>query len=136
MQKNTTNTKPDIRGLDDIKLLVDTFYGLVQKDSLLSPIFNATIKDKWDVHLNKVYKFWDSILFSTGSYDGRPFPPHAKLAIDKEHFDKWLLLFEETLATLFQGEITEQAKFRANKMAELFQIKLSNMKNDKFKPLI
>ena len=133
--ENKTNSKTDIRGLDDIKLLVDTFYGLVQKDSLLSPIFSTAIQDKWDIHLNKMYKFWDSILFNTGNYNGRPFPPHAKLAIEKEHFDKWLHLFEKTISSLFEGEIAEQAKFRANKMAELFQIKLSNIKNDKFKPL-
>lgn len=133
---NTTNAKTDIKGLDDIKLLVDTFYALVQKDSLLSPIFNAVIQDKWDMHLNKMYKFWDSILFSAGNYNGRPFPPHAKLPIEKEHFDKWLYLFEKTISNLFEGDIADQAKFRANKMAELFQIKLSNIKNDKFKPLI
>ena len=37
--------KKDIENLDDIKLLVDTFYGRIQQDDMLGIIFNQNIQD-------------------------------------------------------------------------------------------
>ena len=54
--------KKEIENLEDIKLLVDGFYYSVRKDELLSPIFNEIIGDKWPEHLEKMYRFWQSIL--------------------------------------------------------------------------
>ena len=126
----------DLSGPADVKLLVDEFYNSVQQDDLIGPIFNEVIQDRWPVHLAKMYQFWESILFDKTTYQGRPFPPHAQLPIQKEHFDRWLALFYQNLDRLFAGPIAEQARFRADKMAELFQIKLANIRNDKFRPLL
>ena len=128
--------KKDIEGLEDIKILVDNFYYSIQRDNLLGPIFHAVIKDNWTPHLEKMYSFWNTILFDVHSYSGRPFPPHADLPIQEEHFNRWLSLFENTVDQNFEGSIAENAKFRANKMAELFQIKLNNIRKDPFKPLV
>lgn len=130
------NTKEDIQNLNDIKRLVDTFYGSVQKDTLIGPIFNGVIQDRWPEHLEKMYTFWQTILLETHTYQGRPFPPHAQLPIEKQHFDRWLLLFEENLNNLFSGPIADEARFRAHKMAELFQLKLEHIRKDPFHPLI
>ena len=40
----------DIKNLEDIKLLVDSFYTKVQKDNLIGPIFNEKIGDQWPAH--------------------------------------------------------------------------------------
>ena len=37
----------DIQNLDDIKLLVDTFYEKVQKDNLIGPVFNENFHCQW-----------------------------------------------------------------------------------------
>lgn len=126
----------DIQTLDDIKLLVDSFYGKVQQDQQLGPIFQANIQDRWPQHLAKMYSFWQTILLDEHTYDGRPFPPHARLPIDKVHFDRWLLLFHETVDELFQGTVAEEAKSRGNKMAALFQIKLEHIRQSPFPPLM
>lgn len=116
--------KEDILVLDDIKVLVDTFYGKIRKDDLLAGIFNERIQDRWPQHLERMYTFWQTVLIGEHTYYGSPFPPHATLPVDKPHFDRWLHLFFETLDELFEGKVADEAKWRANKMAEMFQIKI------------
>lgn len=128
--------KKDIENLTDIKLLVDTFYGTVQKDDLIGAIFNEQIQDRWEEHLAKMYTFWQTILLDEYTYQGRPFPPHARLPIQQDHFDRWLQLFDKTVSDLFVGPIAEEAKARGRKMAALFMIKLDNLRQSPFKPLM
>ncbi len=128
--------KKDINGIEDIKLFVNSFYTDIQKDHLLGPIFNGVIQDRWETHLETMYRFWQTILFDQHTYHGRPFPPHAKLPIDKNHFEHWLLLFRATIDRLFEGPVAEEAKSRAEKMALLFQIKLEHIRKDPFKPIL
>ena len=39
--------KKDISNIQDIKLLVDVFYGKVREDGKLKDIFNNKIQDRW-----------------------------------------------------------------------------------------
>lgn len=119
----------EIINIEDIKLLVNTFYDKVREDELLSDIFNNVIKDKWPQHLEKMYKFWQTILLEEHTYYGSPFLPHANLPVSRTHFNRWLELFFATIDELFDGEKAEEAKWRANKMAEMFQLKIASYKN-------
>ncbi len=113
----------NIENLDDIRLLVDTFYERVKRDEILAPVFNDKIND-WPLHLDKMYRFWQSILLSEPTYSGAPFPKHATLPIDQDHFERWLSLFSETVDKLFSGKKAQEAKYRASRIAEVFQYKL------------
>lgn len=122
--------KHDIATLDDIKLLVDTFYTRVADDALLSPIFTERLGGHWTAHLEKMYRFWQTILLEEYTYNGAPFPPHAGLPVDSSHFNNWLNLFTDTIDSLFTGEKADEAKWRAGKMAEMFQLKLAHFRNN------
>lgn len=128
--------KHQIKNIDDIKLLVDTFYGKVRQDGLLNGIFEEVIEDRWPEHLNKMYRFWETVLLHNHTYQGSPFVPHAKLPVEREHFDQWLKLFYETIAELFEGEVANEAKWRAERMAAMFQIKIEYYKNHPSIPLL
>ena len=130
------NETKEIISLDDIKKLVDTFYGKVRKDELIGPIFNERIQDRWQQHLEKMYTFWQTILLEERTYFGAPFPPHANLPISHNHFKRWMELFTQTVDDLFTGAIAEDAKWRAGKMAELFESKIEYFKGNPFKRLI
>lgn len=130
------NNKPDIKNLEDIKIMVDAFYGKVQQDELLQNIFNGIIQDKWPLHLEKMYRFWQTVLLKEHSYHGAPFAPHAELPVNKEHFDRWEKLFTETIDEHFEGEKADEAKWRAGKMAELFLSKIEYYKNSNSKSLL
>lgn len=126
----------EIKTLDDIKLLVNTFYSSVRKDEMIGPIFDEKIQDRWDGHLQKMYTFWQTILLDKHTYDGRPFPPHANLPVEREHFDRWILLFNQTVEQLFEGEKADEAKWRAAQMAKMFHSKIEYFRKINQKPLI
>lgn len=128
--------KKDITSLQDIKLLVDTFYSKIREDDMLGIIFNQNIQDRWPIHLDKMYRFWQTILLEEYTYDGRPFPPHAHLPIGKVHFDQWLSLFEDTVYSLFSGAKADEAVWRAKKMAAMFESKLDYIRNNPNKPFL
>jgi hemoglobin len=126
----------DILSLDDIKLLVNTFYDKVQKDELIGPIFNSRIQNRWPEHLEKMYTFWQTVLLGEHTYYGSPFPPHAQLPVERHHFERWLQLFSATLNELFTGKKAEEALWRADKMAEMFQYKIEHYRNNTSKSLL
>ncbi len=128
--------KQDIQNLDDIKRLVDTFYDRVRQDNLIGPIFNEVIQDRWPVHLEKMYGFWQTLLLDVQAYSGSPYPKHAKLPVHQEHFDTWMNLFTATVKELFEGEKANEAIWRAARMAEMFMYKIDYQRNNpQIKPL-
>ena len=95
-----------ILSITDIKLLVDSFYKKVREDELLVDIFNGVIKNKWPQHL------------------------------EAKHFERWIELFYATIEELFEGEKADEAKWRAQKMAEMFLLKIEYYKDRDSKPLL
>jgi hemoglobin len=130
------NETKDISTVEDIRQLVDAFYEKVRQDELLAPIFNERILGNWPQHLEKMYAFWQTVLLHQQAYQGSPFPPHAQLPIDHSHFERWMNLFTSTVDTLYEGEKANNAKWRAGKMAEMFQIKIEYYKERGFKHLL
>jgi hemoglobin len=128
--------KQDIINIDDIKKLVNTFYEKVRKDDLIGPIFNYHINEDWAAHMDKMYRFWQTVLLEELTYFGSPFPPHTKMDIDHKHFQRWLSLFLPTVDALFEGTKATEIKWRASKMAELFESKLKHFKQQGFKNLL
>lgn len=126
----------DILTLDDVKNLVDTFYGKIREDELLAPIFNERIEERWPEHLEKMYRFWQTVLLGEQTYYGAPFVPHAQLPVSNRHFDQWVRIFNETVDSLFSGEKADEAKWRGQKMAEIFEAKISMGRGAGFKNLV
>ena len=124
--------KLDILNLDDIKVMVDAFYGKIREDDLLGPIFQERIQDRWPEHLEKMHRFWQTILLQEHTYYGAPFPPHAKLPVEHRHFERWLELFHQTVDELFSGEKAEEAKWRGQKMAQIFEVKIEMSRGANF----
>ncbi len=128
--------KNDIENIDDIKLLVNTFYGEIRNDELLGSIFNNVIQERWPEHLEKMYRFWQTVLLEDHTYFGSPFYPHAKLPIAKEHFERWLSIWHKTVNANFEGKKADEAKWRGDKMAQLFQSKIDYLRNNDSIPLV
>lgn len=75
-----------------------------------------------------MYNLWENIVFQTGSYNGNPIDKHLELnkksLITMEHFQIWILLFNETVDELFLGTNSELIKQRALSIATVMQIKI------------
>jgi len=113
-----------IQNREDIILLVDSFYEKAKLDPLLGPIFTDVAKVNWEVHLPKLYDFWEMLLLGGEDYRGRPFPPHLPLSLKAEHFRRWLELFYATVDQHFTGAKANEVKVRSLAMARNFMINL------------
>lgn len=121
----------EIENLEDIQHLVNSFYTLVQKDPLIGDIFITKITD-WPMHLEKMYRFWQTILLEVHTYTGSPFPPHAKMPLTTQHFDRWLTIWKENIDLYFEGAKAEEAKMRGERMAAMFLSKIEFHRGSKF----
>ncbi|MBR9915580.1 MAG: group III truncated hemoglobin [Algicola sp.] len=130
------NQRSDIESIEDIKILVDVFYEKVRSDDMLSPIFEDRINGKWQDHLEKMYRFWETVLLGMHSYVGSPFIPHANLPINERHFQRWIFLFNQTLDQNFKGKYADKARWQGEKMAEMFKAKLDHIRNSGLKPVM
>ena len=126
----------DIEGIDDIKILVDVFYDKVAKDDLLAPIFNFRLSTYWVPHLEKMYTFWNAVLFGVKGYIGNPFMKHATMELSDEHFSRWIGMFNETVDEHFSGPVADDAKKRALIMANMFKARLAELAVSKRKPVV
>lgn len=117
----------EIKSRQDIIEMVDAFYDKVNKDPLLSPVFNEIVGVNWDKHLPKMYNFWDSLLFGARSYTGKPFDHHLPLPLTEQHFKQWVALFLETLDERFTGDVAEDARLKATNIAGVFKFKMYSL---------
>ena len=110
-------------GIDDamIERLVRTFYGRVQADSLIGPVFAARIAD-WEAHIIKLCAFWSSVALMTGRYHGQPMQKHLELPVAAEHFDRWISLFEATANELCPPQAASHFIERARRIADSFEL--------------
>jgi hemoglobin len=120
--------KKDIETIQDIQLLVNSFYNKVKADKTMGFFFTDVVKVNWDKHLPVMYHFWENALFYTGTYEGNPMEIHKHLhkiaPLSAEHFKQWLHLFNTTVDELFKGKTASLAKQRALSIATVMQIKI------------
>jgi len=109
--------KTDIRNRKDIEKLVNTFYNKIKTDAVIGYLFTDVARVNWEVHLPKMYDFWENILFCTGNYNGNPMMRHKELheksPMTEAHFKHWTALFTDTVDRLFEGSKAEEIKSRA-----------------------
>ena len=118
----------DILNRDDIFSVVQAFYNKALKDEIIGIYFNEIAPLNLETHIPKIVSFWEVMLFGTGDYRGNPmrehFPLNSALPMKKEHFDRWLTLWVETIDNLFHGKNADIAKTRANHIANLMAFKM------------
>ena len=125
--------KKDIENREDIIRMVNNFYEKVKPDITISYFFSQVAGIDWEKHLPVMYNFWENIIFHVGGYTGNPMKHHIDLhqksPMKKEHFNRWIELFNETVDELFEGEKAEQAKLRALSIATVMQINIAQLPN-------
>ena len=124
MQQPTISLKP-LKTRADIELLVNRFYDKLLADERIGYMFAHIVGSHWQKHLEKMYRFWESNIFDSDSYQGNPMLQHIKLhkrqAMSTEMFNLWLAYWQQTVTELFAGERAEKALFRAASIKDLMQ---------------
>lgn len=109
-----------------IRLLVDQFYTKVRQDELLGPVFESAIaENEWPAHLATMRDFWSSIMLTSGRYHGNPVSAHRAVeGITPDLFQRWLALFAETCAELFDESTAANFGDKAKRIATSLQLAL------------
>jgi hemoglobin len=120
--------QPDISSRADIEALVNRFYEQVKVDDVIGVIFTEVIPMNWEHHIPVIVDFWETILLDNIVYKKNAMEVHydvnKKMPLQKEHFDRWILLFNSTIDELYSGEKATLAKTRASSIAAVMQFKM------------
>jgi hemoglobin len=121
----------DIESRADIERLVRAFYGRAFVDPTIGFIFVDVARLDLEAHLPRIAGFWETILFDVRSYSGSPFDVHAALhhqvGLRAGHFERWLVLWGETIDALFVGNRATLAKAHAIRVAQAFYGRLQTL---------
>ena len=121
-------TYPDLDSVEEISDMVHRFYRDVNADDLLGPVFNDIAHVDWTTHLPKLTAFWARALLGIDGYRGNPFArhadTHAAAPLTSTHFERWLTLFNHTLAAGWNGPNTERARALAHNVARVHATQL------------
>jgi hemoglobin len=123
------DTKPDITRRTDIEKLLGCFYEKVKADPVIGYIFTKVARVDWEHHMPVITDFWETILLDHPVYKKNAMEVHyalnKKVALQQEHFNRWLELFSETVDELYEGKTAALAKTRAQSIAGLMQYKMN-----------
>ncbi len=121
----------DRTGIDEamIEALVTAFYAQVRQDPLIGPIFEEKVRD-WDLHLQKLCAFWSSVALMSGRYHGQPMQAHVSLPVGKEHFDRWLELFETTAKAVCPPAAAAHFIERAYRIADSLELGIASRRGE------
>lgn len=114
---------------EGIRQLVELFYSRVRHDPQLGPVFARALgesKESWQAHFARLHDFWSSLMLRSGRYRGDPFSAHMRRLpdLDPDMFDRWLALFGEACAELFEPAVTDAFRDRAERVARSLRMGL------------
>ena len=122
-------SKRDIENRADLERMLGAFYKKVFKDDLISHFFIEVVPLNLETHIPVIADFWESVLLDGRGYRKNVMEIHLKISekskIEKEHLDRWVKVFSETVDELFEGAKASLAKQRAASIATMMHIKMS-----------
>jgi len=104
---------------EEVTRLVHDFYARVREEERLGPVFNGHVHD-WPSHLDQLVDFWSAMLRGTRRFSGSPMSKHMAIDLDKDLFDRWLVLFHRTTAECGNPPMQALADDVAKRIAETF----------------
>ena|ERR1700761_1123761 len=116
---------PDIETAADCERIVRAFYGKAMADEKIGPIFTDVAELDLEAHIPRITAFWATNLLDDVSYRGGAFGVHARLhekagGLRQEHFERWLVLWCQTVDEYYDGPIAAAAKVHALRLANAF----------------
>jgi hemoglobin len=120
-----TEVRPDIESTADCERLVRAFYGKAMADEKIGWLFTEVAELDLEAHIPVIASFWATNLLGAKSYKGGAFGVHGRLhqkagGLRKEHFERWLVLWCQTVDELFDGPLAAAAKVHGLRVANAF----------------
>ncbi|QPC95627.1 preprotein translocase subunit TatC (plasmid) [Mesorhizobium sp. INR15] len=104
---------------EQIRLLVDSFYGKIRADADLGPIFERVVVGDQETHLAKMCDFCSSVMLTTGYYKGGLVAVRKHMGgLEIGLFDRCLALFGDSCDELLDSETAGLCWLKAAHIAE------------------
>lgn len=124
------DSKRDIESRIDIERILFAFYKKVLSDELIAHFFTKVVPLDLETHIPVITDFWETVVLNTQTYRKNVMEVHQRInqlsSIKKEHLDRWVKTFAETIDENFEGENATLMKHRARSIATLMDIKLNH----------
>jgi hemoglobin len=118
----------DLDTRSQIHDLVVRFYREIVFDDLLGPVFTEVAEVDWSIHIPKLIDYWCRVLLGQPGYDGYLLNAHQEVhevdGFREEFFDRWYLLFVESIDASWEGPIADRAKRHAARIAAVLARRL------------
>ena len=100
---------------------IDCFYARVFKDPLLAPVFLTQAGIDPAVHIPHIKAYWRKMLLGDSAYSRHMMQKHRNLhragPLAQQHYDRWLLLFEQALDESAPSELIDRARMLGRRVA-------------------
>ena len=120
--------KKDIENRQDLEALMVSFYSIAIADDVIGHYFTKIIPLDLDKHIPVIVNFWETVIFDKAAYRGNVFGVHEHIhtlsIFEDKHFERWVILFKQSVDELYAGENAEKIKQRAESIATVMRIKL------------
>lgn len=120
---------PDIKTEHDLEILTKAFYEKALVDTHIGFFFTDVVKLDLEEHIPKITKFWSMQILGGRDYDGNPFQTHRAInelsSLKREHFQRWVMLFHETVDALYAGDNANLIKMKSAAIASRMSDALS-----------
>lgn len=110
---------PELCSEEEVTRLVHDFYARVREEERLGPVFERHVRD-WPEHLAQLVDFWSAMLRGTRRFKGSPMSKHMAIDLEKDLFDRWLVLFHITTAECNNPPMQALADDVAARIADTF----------------
>ena len=108
---------------EQIRQLVDSFYGKIRADADLGPIFERVVAGDWETHLAKMYDFWSSVMLTTGYYRGSLMAVQKHMGgLEIGRLDRCFALFGDSCDELLDSETAGLCWLKAAHIAESLKL--------------
>lgn len=115
----------------DVEALLRRFYGRALVDDLLAEPFTEVREQGLESHLPVMCDFWETVLFGAGKYRGSALRVHQEVRAQHPfgalHFERWLLLWHQTVDEMYVGPHADRAKVQGAGIATSMNRRLSGL---------
>lgn len=130
MQFSTT-TRYKMISRENINEMVIKFYTkILKEDNEVTKVFVDEFGDdiqneQWQEHLEILTDFWSMIALDDPKYQGNPMKAHIGLPLSREMFSSWLQMFFEIIDSMYEPNVGQMFKARAENIAMNFMRNLN-----------
>lgn len=122
--------KPDVNSRSQLEEMLAAFYKQALADEVIGFFFTQVVPLDMTKHLPVITDFWEAVTLGTRTYARNVMDLHRHIhllaPIRKEHLDRWVQLFTDTVSAHFEGPNATLMAQRARSIATMMDLKLNH----------